>query len=539
MVWPGFVASLSSLRTPLHPSKSQPSAARWGAEQWTLAATILGSGMVFVDGSVVNIALPVVQRELRATLSQAQWVVEAYVLFLASLLLVGGALSDRLGRRPSFAAGIGVFTLASLGCGFAPDIQTLIVARVGQGVGGALLVPNSLALLRAAFSDRQRGRAVGTWSSGIAISSALGLVVGGWIVDHGSWRWVFFLNAPLALGVLSVVYWRIPDSPASPASAPTGKLDWPGALLVTLGLGSLVYGLLEAPQLGFRHPFVFGALALSGGVLAGFILVERSSPAPMLPLDLFRSRTFRGVNLLTLLLYAALGGSLFFLPFCLIQVHGYSATQAGAAFLPMSVIMFAGSRWAGGLVARTGARRPLLIGPCVAAGGYAILALLSHESHYWHGFFPGIVVVATGMMLTVAPLTSTVLGAVDQRYAGLASGLNSAVSRTASLLAIAVLGIVAVGVFNAQLDRRLDALQVPAHIRHQLDTERAKLAAAQAPTGPDEQLRSALEEAIDGSFVTSFQWLMAIAAGLALLSAGSVWWMIEDTGPDRTDVSRM
>ena len=471
--------------------------------------------MVFVDGSVVNIALPVVQRELRATISQAQWVVEAYVLFLASLLLVGGTLSDRLGRRPSFAAGIGVFTLASLGCGLAPDIQTLIVARVGQGVGGALLVPNSLALLRAVFSDRQRGRAVGTWSSGIAISSALGLVVGGWIVDHGSWRWVFFLNAPLALVVLSVVYWRIPDSPASRASAPTGKLDWPGALLVTLGLGSLVYGLLEAPQLGFRHPFVFGALALSGGVLAGFLLVERSSPAPMLPLDLFRSRTFRGVNLLTLLLYAALGGSLFFLPFCLIQVHGYSAAQAGAAFLPMSAIMFAGSRWAGGLVARTGARRPLLIGPCVAAGGYAILALLSHESHYWHGFFPGIVVVATGMMITVAPLTSTVLGAVDQQYAGLASGLNSAVSRTASLLAIAVLGIVAVGVFNAQL------------------------AAAQAPAGLDEQLQAALEGAIDGSFVTSFQWLMAIASGLALLSAGATWWMIEDTGPDRTDVSRM
>ena len=240
------------------------------------------------------------------------------------------------------------------------------------------------------------------------------------------------------------------------------------------------------------------------------------------------------MNLLTLLLYAALGGSLFFLPFCLIQVHGYSATQAGAAFLPMSAIMFAGSRWAGGLVARYGARRPLLIGPCVAAGGYAGLALLGHESHYWSGFFPGIVVVATGMMLTVAPLTSTVLGAVDQRYAGLASGLNSAVSRTASLLAIAVLGIVAVSVFNAQLDRRLDALQVPAHIRHQLDAERAKLAAAQAPAGPDEQLRSALEGAIDDSFVTSFQWLMAIAAGLALLSAGSAWWMIEDDRIART-----
>ena len=490
--------------------------------------------MVFVDGSVVNVALPVVQQELQATITQVQWVVEAYVLFLAALLLVGGSLSDRLGRRPSFAAGIGVFTLASLGCGFAPDVQTLIIARAVQGIGGALLVPNSLALLRAAFSDQQRGRAVGTWSSGIAISSALGLVVGGWIVDHGSWRWVFFLNAPLAVVVLSVVYWRIPDSPTNTS---VGKLDWPGALLVTLGLGSLVYGLLEAPHLGFHHPFVFGALALSGGVLGGFVLVERYSPTPMLPLSLFRSRTFRGVNLFTLLLYAALGGTFFFLPFSLIQVHGYSATQAGAAFLPMSAIMFTGSRWAGGLVARYGARRPLLIGPCIAASGYAVLALLGHDSHYWSNFFPGIVVVATGMMVTVAPLTTTVLGAVAEQYAGLASGLNSAISRTASLLAVAVLGIVAVSVFNTQLDQRLEALQVPAQTRHQLEAERVKLAAAQVPAGLGDQLRSALERAIDGSFVTSFRWVMAIASGLALLSAGSVWWMIEDTRSDHTDVS--
>lgn len=488
--------------------------------------------MVFVDGSVVNVALPVVQQELRATITQVQWVVEAYVLFLASLLLAGGSLSDRLGRQPSFAAGIGVFTLASLGCGFAPDVQTLIVARAGQGIGGALLVPSSLALLRAAFSDQQRGRAVGAWSSGIAISSALGLVLGGWIVDHGSWRWVFFLNVPLAVVVLNIVYWRIPESAAN---TPVGRLDWPGALLVTLGLGSLVYGLLEAPHLGFHHPFVFGALALSGGVLGGFILVERYSPAPMLPLNLFRSRTFCGVHLFTLLLYAALGGTFFFLPFSLIQVHGYSATQAGAAFLPMSAIMFTGSRWAGGLVARYGARRPLLIGPCIAASGYAVLALLGHESHYWSHFFPGLVGVATGMMITVAPLTTAVLGAVAEQHAGLASGLNSAVSRTASLLAVAVLGIVAVSVFNTQLDQRLEGLQVPVQIRHQLDAERVKLAAAQVPAGLGDQLRSALERAIDDSFVTSFRWVMAIASGLALLGAGSVWWMIEDT--DHPDLS--
>ena len=483
--------------------------------------------MVFVDGSVVNVALPVLQQELHATITQVQWVVEAYVLFLASLLLVGGSLSDRLGRRPSFAGGIILFTLASLGCGFAPDVQTLIVARAGQGIGGALLVPNSLALIRATFSDERRGRAVGTWSSGIAISSALGLVLGGWIVEHGSWRWVFFLNGPLALLVLGVLFWRVPQPHVTPS---TNTLDWLGTLLVTLGLGSLVYGLLEAPHLGFPQPAVFSALAISLVSLGGFVLVERYSPAPMLPLTLFQSRTFCGVNLLTLLLYAALGGTFFFLPFTLIQVHGYSATQAGAAFLPMSAIMFTGSRWAGGLVTRYGARRPLMIGPCIAAAGYAVFALLGHESHYWTHIFPGIVIVATGMMITVAPLTTTVLGAVAEQYAGLASGLNSAISRTAGLLAIALFGIVVVSVFNSQLDQHLDALQVSPEVRRLIDTERSKLAAAEVPARISDHLRPALERAIAASFTMSFQWVMGIAAGLALLSAGSVWWMIEDTG---------
>ena len=482
--------------------------------------------MVFIDGSVVNVALPVLQRELHATITQVQWVVEAYVLFLASLLLVGGSLSDRLGRRPSFAGGITLFTLASLGCGFAPDVQTLIIARAGQGIGGALLVPNSLALIRETFSDERRGRAVGTWSSGIAISSALGLVLGGWIVEHGSWRWVFFLNGPLALFVLSILLWRVPESQENTS---VGKLDWSGTVLATLGLGSLIYGLLEAPHLGFYHPAVFTTLGISFISLSGFVLVERYSSAPMLPLSLFHSRTFRGVNLLTLLLYSALGGMFFFLPFTLIQVHGYSATQAGAAFLPMSAIMFVGSRWAGGLATRYGARRPLMIGPCLAAGGYALFAWLGLESPYWTNFFPGIVVMAIGMMLTVAPLTTTVLGAVAEQHAGLASGLNSAVSRTASLLAIALLGIVAVTVFNHQLDQHVAALQVPFEAQRLLNAERSKLAAAEVPASISDHLRPSLEQAIAASFAMSFRWVMIIAAGLALLSAASVWWMVEDS----------
>lgn len=481
--------------------------------------------MVFVDGSVVNIALPVLQQELCATITQVQWVVEAYVLFLASLLLVGGSLSDRLGRRQSFATGIILFTVASLGCGFAPDVHILIIARAGQGVGGALLLPNSLALLRATFSDERRARAVGTWSSGIAISSAVGLILGGWIVEHGSWRWIFFLNGPLSILVLGVLFQRVPLTPTTHS---VSKLDWPGVVLVTLGLGSFVYGLLEAPHLSFQHPIVLGALGVSVVSLSGFILVERYSSAPMLPLSVFQSRTFRGVNLLTLLLYVALGGMFFFLPFTLIQVHGYSATQAGAAFLPMSVIMFSGSRWAGGLVARYGARRPLVIGPCLAGCGYALLAWLGLGIDYWTNFFPGIVVVATGMMITVAPLTTTVLGAVSEQHAGLASGLNSAISRTASLLAIALFGIVAVIVFNSQLDQHMETLEVPLPVQQLLNAERSKLAAAEVPADVSASLRPSLERAIADSFAMSFRSVMTIAAGLALLSAGSGWWLVED-----------
>lgn len=312
---------------------------------WVLAATIIGSSMVFIDSTVVNVALPVLQAELNATAAEVQWIVESYSLFLAALILVGGSLGDRFGRRRIFAYGIIMFALASVWCGLSPNVNQLILARGFQGLGGALLTPGSLAIISASFSGEQRGRAIGTWSGFTGITSALGPVLGGWLVEQASWRWIFFINVPLAVLVLGILFWRVPESRDEEV---TNRLDWWGALLATISLGAIVYGLIEASNLGLSHSVVLTALAVGAVTLLAFIFVEANSRAPMMPLSLFRSRTFSGANLLTLLLYAALSGALFFFPFNLIQVQGYSATAAGAAFLPLILIMFLLSRWSGG-----------------------------------------------------------------------------------------------------------------------------------------------------------------------------------------------
>jgi EmrB/QacA subfamily drug resistance transporter len=496
---------------------------------WVLAATILGSSMAMIDGSVVNVALPVMQAQLKATATQVQWVVESYALFLAALILTGGALGDRFGRRRIFAAGVALFSLASLGCGLAQDINQLILARAIQGMGGALLVPGSLALISASFDKEQRGQAIGTWSGFTAITSALGPVLGGWLVEHASWRWIFFLNLPLALVVLGIAFWRVPESYGE---AGEDGLDWQGALLATIGLGSIVYGLLEASRLSLTDPLVLTALGVGVLALITFLLVEARQRAPMMPLDLFRSKTFRGANILTLFLYAALGGVLFFFPFNLIQVQGYSSTAAGAALLPLILLMFLLSRWSGGLVKRYGAKRPLIVGSSIAAVGFALFALPSIGGSYWTTFFPAVSVLGLGMAVSVAPLTTTVMGAVKVQQAGIASGINNAVARAAGLLAIAVLGLIVFHAFNAALDTRLMQLQIPAEVQQLLAPQRIKLAGAEIPDGLSEPIRRALKQAIAESFVSSFRLIMLIASALAIASAFVAALMIEPQNSD-------
>jgi EmrB/QacA subfamily drug resistance transporter len=430
--------------------------------------------------------------------------------------LLGGSLGDRFGRRLIYAIGIIIFALASLWCGLAPNINQLIIARAIQGIGGALLVPGSLSIISASFKEEDRGQAIGTWSGSTAITTALGPVLGGWLIEYVSWRAVFFLNLPIALAVLFLVFRFVPESRDEEQS---GRLDWAGAALATFSLGALVYGLIESANRGFHSLVVI--FALIGGVVTFvvFVFVEARIKSPMMPLSLFRSRDFAGANLLTLFLYAALSGTLYFLPLNLIQVQGYSATAAGAALLPFILTMSLLSRWSGGLIKRYGSRLPLVIGPIIAAVGFALFIRPGSGGHYWTMFFPAVLVLGFGMAISVAPLTTTVMNAVKSSHSGIGSGVNNAVSRTAGLLAVAVLGVVMFRSFNTCLDRTLNQSGIPADVQRALDPERVKLAGMNIPAGVSESVRVTLERAIDECFVFGFRRVSLIGALLALASS--------------------
>jgi EmrB/QacA subfamily drug resistance transporter len=483
--------------------------------------------MAFIDGTVVNVALPALQKELGASIVDAQWIIEAYALLLAALLLVGGAAGDRYGRRLVFLLGVFLFAAASAWCGLAGNVRELIFARAIQGVAAALLVPGSLSIIGASFNERERGKAIGTWSGATAITGALGPVLGGWLIDHFSWRAAFFINVPLAAAVLAISLWHVPESRNLQAK----RLDWLGAVLVTLGLSGIIYGLIESSNRGWTNSYVVSALLLGVLLLGCFAVAEMRQAAPMVPPSLFRSKTFLGANLLTLLLYAALGGALFFLPLNLIQVQGYSATAAGAALLPLIVLLAALSRWSGGLVDRYGAKGPLVIGPLVAAVGFALFAVPSQGGSYWTTFFPAIVVLGLGMAVSVAPLTTVVMNSVNLAFEGAASGINNAASRIAVVVAIALFGVIFALTFNRCLDGNLANAHAPAAVVEAVDQQRNKLAAIELPADLDEGVKGAARHAIAKAFIAGFRLVMIIAALLAAASALFAWALIE--GADR------
>jgi EmrB/QacA subfamily drug resistance transporter len=484
-------------------------------KRWVLAASVLASTMAFVDESVVSVALPRMQTDLGTTLAAMQWVVNAYTLCMSALLLIGGAAGDQLGRRRMFLIGVVIFAVASLGCGFAPNASVLIVSRAIQGVGAALLIPCSLAIIGAAFDEKERGAAIGVWSGASAIAAGLGPMLGGWLVDHTSWRAIFLINPVLAMFAVWIGIRHLPESRDPNAGS---DLDWRGAVLVFAGLGALVYGLIEAAPLGWRSPVVLGSSIAGLLLLVAFLFEERRSSAPMMPLELFRSSTFSGVNLLTLLLYGALGGAFFFVPFLLIQVHGYSATATGAMFLPFTLILGVLSRWSGGLVDRVGARGPLIVGPGIVALGFVLLALATRDERYWALLAP-MVVLGFGMAITVAPLTTTVVNAVPARQTGVASGINNAVASVASLLMIAVLGTVSLGALDDALDRRLANARPAADVKVVVDQARGGFVIPTMPRHFTEPKRQLASEIITGSFVESIRLVMLIAAGFSLASA--------------------
>jgi EmrB/QacA subfamily drug resistance transporter len=491
--------------------------------RWILAATILASSMAFIDGTVVNVALPFLQTNLHATAIGIQWVVEAYSLFLSALLLVGGSLGDRYGRRRIFNLGVVIFAVASALCGMAANIEQLIAARAVQGIGGALLVPGSLALISSSFNEKERGKAIGTWSGFSAMTTAIGPVLGGWLVEHWSWRAAFFLNLPLAVAVLAISITKVPESREKQHHGP---LDWPGATLATIGLGGVIYGLIESPRLGFSNAFVL--LTLIGGSvsLALFVYNEARAKNPMAPLHLFRNPNFTGANILTLLLYAALSGTFFFFTLNLIQIQHYSATAAGAALLPFVILMFSLSRWSGGLIDRFGARVPLTIGPLIAAAGFALFAVPGLSGNYWTSFFPAVVVLGLGMATSVAPLTTTVMSAVGEEQAGAASGINNAVSRTAGLLAIAVFGVMMLHGFSQTLASRISEIPMDEQLKHSVYEQRMKLAALEVPPNTDSATLEKIKVAIAESFVSGFRMIMFASSALAVASGASSWFCI-------------
>jgi EmrB/QacA subfamily drug resistance transporter len=488
------------------------------ARRWTLVATILGSSLTFIDGTVVNVALPALQADLHATITDVQWVIEAYALFLGGLILVGGSLGDQFGRKRMFLAGVTLFTIASIACGLAVSTRALIAARAVQGMGAAFLVPGSLAIISATFDGPDRGRAIGTWSGFSAITSAIGPVAGGWLIEHVSWRAVFFLNVPLAAIVVALSARFMSESHDG---SRTSRIDWTGASLAVLGLGGVVFALLEWPRLDANRALVHAMLAAGIVSLVVFVIAEGRMAAPMLPLGLFRSRTFTLANFLTLLLYGALATMFWLVPLNLIQVQHYSATQAGAALLPFPVLMFLLSRWSGGLVSRVGSRLPLTVGPIVSAVGLALFARPGIGGSYWTTFFPAVVTLGLGMSIVVAPLTTTVMAAVEAQHAGVASGVNNAVARVAGLVAVAVLGMVLVRAFDAHVKPELDRFNLSAATRPDIDRELPKLAGAQIDALVEPVQRAGVRGTIDESFVSAFRLVMIAAAAVALAAAAA------------------
>jgi EmrB/QacA subfamily drug resistance transporter len=493
--------------------------------RWILAATILGSGMVFLDGTVVNVALPQIQSDLAAPLSGLQWIVDAYALFLASLLLVGGSLGDIYGRKRLYIVGLAVFTLSSLACGLAPSLSVLIAARAVQGVGGALLVPGSLAMIQAVIAREDASRAIGTWTGLSGVSAAGGALFGGFLIHAISWRAIFVLNVPLALAAAWITQTQVPENRNPDAWR---NLDWIGAAATVVGLGGLSFGLIEGPERGWTSPLVLASFVVGVAALALFPVWESRTDHPIAPLRLFRIRNFTGSNLVTLGIYFTFYGALFFVVLDLEQVLGYTPLGAGAALLPITALLMVVSPRMGVLMNRTGARLPMVVGPLVIGFGFTLLLASGRSASYVVSFLPAIIIMGLGMSIFVTPLTATVMGSVPASDVGTASGVNNAVSRVAAVLAIAVLGVIFAARFESDLSAKLEHLGLPSAARHALVTHADRLADDPIPRGLSRTQHVAARNAIQDAYISAFHWVVGSCALLCLICAGLSALLIRD-----------
>lgn len=503
-------------------------------QKWTLLATILASSLVFIDSTALNIALPALQADLGISATQLLWVINGYALFLSALLLVGGSLGDLYGRNKLFLIGLGLFSLSSLFCGISQSPLQLIIARCFQGVGAALLTPGSLSILSSQFGPESRGRAIGLWSTFSALTAVFGPILGGWLAGMGWWRAIFIINLPLSLVVFVTMLAKVPES----SNPDVEKLDVWGALWVTLGLAGITYGLIESPKHGMGNPLIMTSLIVGTLSLIAFIRVEYTSTHPMMPLKLFRSSTFSGGNLLTLFVYAALGGALFFLPLNLIQIQNYSEIYAGMAMLPMITFIASISPLMGKYVDKHGVRLPLIAGPMITSIGFFLFStygITQGPVDYWQTFFISFCLLGIGMGITVAPLTAAVMGAVSPNNAGIASGINNTVARAAGVLAVALFGALVLFYFNNSIEKKLVHLQTSETIKNEIRLEALKFAGAEAPNSLSIEQKTKVEKLFKESFILAFN-RVAFTASLLTLLGGLMALVFIHSKPENKDV---
>ncbi len=491
-----------------------------------MLSTILASSMAFIDGTALNVILPSLQKDLEADGTDLFWVLNSYLLMLASLIIVGGSLGDKLGRVRVFKFGIIIFVAGSALCGLSQDIIQLIIFRTIQGIGGAFMIPGSLSIISAVFSKEEKGKAIGTWSAATTIVTVCGPVLGGALADMGLWRLIFYINIPLGILSLVLLQFKVPESRESE----TSKIDWLGAVILVLSLAFLTFGFLQMPEWGYSHPSVIGCLALGILLFLSFILVERKVTEPMVPLILFKNTTFSGVNLLSFFLYAGLGGIMLFMSLNIIQVQGYSQFQAGLTFLPFSFTMITVARRMGGLTDKYGPRFFLIIGPFITGVGMLLLALIrmtDGPSEYWTTFFPPFLIFALGMSITVVPLTTAVMSAVDEKQSGMASGINNSVTRISGTFMNAILGALALILFTNSVLEGVDRLPYTKEMKSQIMTEAANLGESKAMDSFSKEDQEKINTIYSNSFIDTYKWVGLLSAALAFLSSGIAFFMVE------------
>ncbi len=501
--------------------------------KWVMVSTILASAMAFIDSTALNVVLPSLQKSLNATGADLFWILNAYLLMLASFILLGGALGDRLGRKKVFMAGIAIFIAGSAACGFAPNVNLLIFFRLIQGFGGALMIPGSLSLISSSIDHKEKGQAIGTWSAFTTVVTMGGPILGGALADAGLWRFIFFINVPLGITVLLMLWLKVAETKDAGNSHKTP--DFFGAIGIVGALAALTFGFLSIPSFGISHPKVYVSLAVGLLLLLLFLYGERKSAAPMMPLKLFSNSTFSGANLLTFFLYAGLSGSMLFLSLNLVQVQGYSQLQSGLTFLPFTLLMIAIARFAGKLADHHGPRLFLVFGPAIAGVGLLLLSLVKQTNgpqEYWTSFFPGVLILGLGMSFTVAPLTTAVMNAVADQFSGTASGVNNAITRIASVFAIAIFGALAILVFSDSVTKQLAKIPLQEKQKTEVMRESMNLGDARAPSDLNAQTKSLINKAYHLAFIDAYIVILRICATLAFMSSLMAVMFINDKSQD-------